>query len=92
VGLPIAPGAHVEVRDAVWRVVRVTPTFTGTHARHVVGVSLVHDHEARLARVEHGDVGLEVVEEDRLVALDPDVPVLDPRETRLVALDAGPGR
>jgi hypothetical protein len=75
VGLPIAPGAHVEVRDAVWRVVRVTPTFTGTHARHVVGVSLVHDHEAVF-----------------LDDLEPDVPVLDPRETRLVALDAGPGR
>lgn len=66
--LPIAPGAHIQVRDAVWRVLRVDPTSTGTHAWTVVGVSeIVRDQEA---------IFLEDYE--------PAVEVLDPKATRLV--------
>ena len=64
----IAPGAHIELRDAVWRVVRVDPTSTGTHAWRCVGVSeLVRDREA---------VFLEEFDRDA-------VRVLDPRKTEL---------
>lgn len=64
----IAPGAHLEIRDAVWRVQRVDSTSTGSQAWRCVGVSeIVRDQEA---------VFLEEYE--------PDVRVLDPRKTRLV--------
>lgn len=64
---PIAPGAHIELRDAVWRVIRVDPTSTGGHAWHVEGVSeLVRDQPALF-----------------LSDLEPDVTVLDPRHTQL---------
>ena len=69
VASPIAPGAHIEVRDAVWRVLRVDKTSTGTHAWTVVGVSeIVRDEEA---------IFLEDYERQ--------VKVLDPGDTRLVA-------
>ena len=46
-GVPIAPGAHVEIRSAIWRVVRVDKAFNGDQAIHVVGVSdLVKDTES----------------------------------------------
>lgn len=64
----IAPGAHIEVRDAVWRVVQVNQTSSGRQAWHVVGLSeVVRDQEA---------IFLEEYE--------PEVTVLDPRETQLV--------
>jgi ERCC4-related helicase len=64
----IAPGAHIELRDAVWRVERVDLTSTGTQAWRCVGVSeIVRDQQA---------VFLEEYE--------PRVRVLDPRETHLV--------
>ena len=66
--LPIAAGAHIEVRDAVWRVVQVNQTSSGRPAWHVVGLSeIVRDQEA---------IFLEEYE--------PQVTVLDPRETKLV--------
>jgi superfamily II DNA or RNA helicase len=66
--LPIAPGAHIEVRDAVWRVVQVNQTSSGTAAWHVVGLSeIVRDQEAIF-----------------LQEYEPKVTVLDPRETQLV--------
>ena len=64
----VAPGAHIEVRDAVWRVVQVNQTSSGKQAWHVIGLSeIVRDQEA---------IFLEEYE--------PEVTVLDPRETRLV--------
>jgi hypothetical protein len=43
----IAPGAHIELRDSVWRVVRVDRTSTGHAAWRCVGVSeIVRDQEA----------------------------------------------
>src|SRR5688572_16318862 len=43
---PIAPGAHVLVRDAVWRVIQVDPTSSGKALR-VVGVSeMCRDRQA----------------------------------------------
>ncbi len=64
----IAPGAHIEIRDAVWRVVRVDQTSSDRAAWRCIGVSeIVRDQEA---------VFLEEFE--------PDVRVLDPRETTLV--------
>jgi len=64
---PIAPGAHIELRDAVWRVQRVDATSNGTQAWRCVGVSeIVRGQEA---------VFLEEYE--------PDVRVLDPAATRL---------
>ncbi len=64
----IGPGAHILVRDAVWRVVRVEPTSSGRAAWRCIGVSeIVRDQEALF---------LEEFE-DR-------VQVLDPRTTRLV--------
>jgi len=64
----IAPGAHIEVRDAVWRVVRIDPTSNGTAAWRCVGVSeIVRDQDAVF-----------------LEELEPKVRVLDPRETKLV--------
>ena len=66
--LPIAPGAHIEVRDAVWRVVQVNQTSSGSAAWHVVGLSeIVRDQEAIF-----------------LQEYEPRVTVLDPRETQLV--------
>lgn len=63
----IAPGAHIELRDAVWRVQRVDTTSTGTQAWRCRGVSeIVRDQEA---------IFLEEYE--------PEVRVLDPRQTRL---------
>lgn len=45
--LPVAPGAHVEIRDAVWRVVQVTHSSTGGRALRVIGVSeVVREREA----------------------------------------------
>ncbi len=64
---PIAPGAHILVRDAVWRVLQVNRTSTGTAAWHVTGVSeIVRDQDAIF-----------------LEAFEPDVQVLDPAETDL---------
>lgn len=64
----IAPGAHIMLRDAIWRVVRVDHTSTGTQAWRCVGVSeIVRDQEAMF-----------------LEEYEPDVRVLDPRETQLV--------
>jgi superfamily II DNA or RNA helicase len=64
----IAPGAQIEVRDAVWRVQRVDTTSTGRQAWRCVGVSeIVRDQEA---------IFLEEYE--------PEVRVLDPRQTQLV--------
>ncbi|HCH63455.1 MAG TPA: helicase, partial [Deltaproteobacteria bacterium] len=64
---PIAPGAHILVRDAVWRVVQVNRTSIGTPAWHVVGVSeIVRDQEAIF-----------------LKEYEPNVEVLDPAETEL---------
>jgi len=72
--LVIATGAHIEVRDAVWRVVQVNQTSSGKAAWHVVGLSeIVRDEEA---------IFLEEYE--------PQVTVLDPRETKLV-VDATAG-
>jgi ERCC4-related helicase len=72
--LVIATGAHIEVRDAVWRVVQVNQTSSGKAAWHVVGLSeIVRDEEA---------IFLEEYE--------PQVTVLDPRETQLV-IDATAG-
>ncbi|MBT3223634.1 MAG: DEAD/DEAH box helicase family protein, partial [Proteobacteria bacterium] len=65
--LPIAPGAHILVRDAVWRVLQVNRTSNGKDAWHVVGISeIVNDQEA---------IFLEEYE--------PSVEVLDPAETQL---------
>lgn len=67
--LPIAPGAHIEVRDAVWRVVQVNQTSSGTAAYHALGLSeIVRDQEAIF-----------------LQEYEPKITVLDPRETKLVA-------
>ncbi len=64
----IAPGALLEVRDALWRVLKVDVTSTGRAAWTVVGVSaFVRDQEA---------VFLEDYE--------PPPKVLDPAETKLV--------
>lgn len=64
---PIAPGAHIELRDAVWRVTRVDTTSTGKQAWRCQGVSeIVRDQEA---------IFLEEYE--------PEVAVLDPKQTRL---------
>lgn len=64
----IAPGAHLELRDAVWRVKRVDSTSTGGQAWLCEGVSaIVRDQEAIF-----------------LEELEPEVRVLDPRTTLLV--------
>ena len=64
---PIAPGAHILARDAVWRVLRVDPTSTGNPAWTVIGVSgIVRDQEAIF-----------------LQDYEPDVVVLDPKATAL---------
>ena len=64
----IAPGAHIELRDAVWRVERLDQTSTGSHAWRCVGVSeIVRDQEAVF-----------------LSEYEPNVRVLDPRKTELV--------
>lgn len=64
---PIAPGAHVLIRDAVWRVLQVNRTSSGKDAWHVVGVSeIVRDQDA---------IFLEEYE--------PRVQVLDPNDTAL---------
>ena len=64
----IAAGAHIEVRDAVWRVVQVNQTSSGHQAWHVVGLSeIVRDQEAIF-----------------LQEYEPQVTVLDPRTTQLV--------
>lgn len=61
------PGAHIEVRDAVWRVTRVDTTSSGSKAWHVVGISeIVRDQ---------GAIFLEEYE--------PSITVLDPRKTDL---------
>ena len=63
----IAPGAHIELRDAVWRVVRVDQTSSGKAAWRCVGVDeIVRDQEALF-----------------LEEYEPRVRVLDPRETTL---------
>ena len=64
----IAPGAHIELRDAIWRVERVDPTSTNHHAWHCKGVSeIVRDQPAIF-----------------LSEYEPEVRVLDPRKTNLV--------
>lgn len=64
---PIAPGAHIELRDAVWRVQQVDTTATGSQVWRCEGISeIVRDQEAVF-----------------LQELEPEVRVLDPRETRL---------
>ena len=65
----IAPGAHIELRDAVWRVIRVDQSSTGQQAWTCVGVSeIVRDMPALF---------LEEMEDKR-------PRVLDPRTTELV--------
>jgi hypothetical protein len=65
----IAPGAHIELRDAVWPVVRVDQSGTGQQAWTCVGVSeMVRDTPA---------VFLKEMEDRR-------PRVLDPRCTELV--------
>lgn len=66
--MPIAPGAHILARDAVWRVLRVDPTSSGRHAWAVEGVSTIVRGQRALLLEE----------------LEPDVRVLDPRDTELV--------
>ena len=64
----IAPGAHIEIRDAVWRIQRVDLTSTGTQAWRCIGISeIVRDQEAVF-----------------LQEYEPDLKVLDPRHTTLV--------
>lgn len=66
---PVAPGAHIELRDAVWRVVRIDRTSTGSNAWRCVGVSeIVRDQEA---------IFLDEFEDPKKVR------VLDPKETTL---------
>jgi len=66
---PIAPGAQIELRDVVWRVIRTDYTSNGKQAWRCVGVSeLVRDQEALF---------LEELESS-------EVRVLDPRQTELV--------
>ena len=66
--MTIAPGANIELRDAVWRVVRVDQTSTGHAAWHCKGVSeIVRDQDAIF-----------------LEALEKEVRVLDPRTTAFV--------
>lgn len=73
--LAIAPGAHIQVRDSVWRVLRVDQTSSGTHAWTVIGVSeIVRDQES---------IFLEDYERDGNGKLA--VMVLDPKDTQLVA-------
>jgi superfamily II DNA or RNA helicase len=71
----IAPGAHIQVRDAVWRVLSVDQTSAGTPAWTVIGVSeIVRDQEAIfLADYERDEAGQLAVR------------VLDPKETLLVS-------
>ena len=65
--LPIAPGAHILVRDAVWRVLQVNRTSSGKASWHVVGISeIVRDQDAIF-----------------LEEFEPTVTVLDPAETKL---------
>ncbi len=64
----IAPGALIELRDAVWRVQRVDVASQDRHVWRCVGVSeIVRDLEAVF-----------------LQELEPEVRVLDPRNTKLV--------
>lgn len=66
--LVVAPGAHVEIREVVWRVVRVDRTSTGGQAWHVIGISeIVRDQTATF-----------------LSDLEGTVKVLDPAKTQLV--------
>lgn len=68
---PIAPGAHIVVRDAVWRVVQVDQTSTGKAAWRVVGISeIVRDQDAIFLEEYETTIGNGVV-------------VLDPAETDL---------
>ncbi len=68
-----APGAHVEVRDEVWRVERVDDTSSGGKALRVVGLSeLVRDKAATF-----------------LTEYERDVRVLRPEETRIVPDTSG---
>ncbi len=72
----IAPGTHIELRDAVWRVQRVDLTSTGTQAWRCVGISeIVRDQEAIF-----------------LQEYEPDVKVLDPGKTQLVQDTSGQHR
>jgi len=72
--IPIAPGAHIDVRDAVWRVTQVDHTSSGSAAWHVVGLSeIVRDQQAIFVQ-----------------EYEPQVTVLDPRDTQLVS-DPTPG-
>ena len=64
----IAPGAHIELRDAVWRVIRVDQSSTGQQAWTCVGVSeIVRDMPALF---------LEEMEDKRPRVLDPRTTVL----------------
>lgn len=65
---PIAPGAHIVVRDAVWRVQQVDLTSSGRHAWRVEGVSAIVRGQRAVFLEE----------------LDPEIRVLDPAETQLV--------
>lgn len=65
----IAPGAHIEVRDAVWRVIKGERTLSGTHAWEVIGVSEVVRDEPAIFLEDYED----------------EIRVLDPRTTALVA-------
>ena len=64
----VAPGAHIVVRDAAWRVLRVDRTSRGTLAWTVTGLDeIVRDQEAIF-----------------LEELEPEVTLLDPADTKLV--------
>lgn len=66
---PIAPGAHILLRDAVWRVVRIEESSTGLAAWRCIGISeVVRDQDATF---------LQEFENPK------DIQVLDPRETKL---------
>ncbi|MDX9722288.1 MAG: hypothetical protein RBU37_16210, partial [Myxococcota bacterium] len=64
----IAPGAQIQVRDAVWRVLQCDLSSSGMRVWTAVGLSeIVRDQEAVF-----------------LEELEPDIKVLDPRESLLV--------
>ena len=65
----LAPGARVLIRDAEWLVRRVDRTSTGGQALQVVGISELVRNKERIF----------------LTKIEPEVEILNPAETRLVA-------
>ena len=73
---PIAPGAHIEVRSAIWRVQRVDKAYNGDQAIYAIGVSdLVKDMET---------IFLKDYEERKKP-----IRLLNPKETKLVSDTSG---